>query len=303
MPFTASGSFTDLPDWYQAILRSFIEKAASLEQQRYPEYQGERVAPLPPAVLKSYDIAKNTEQYKPYFSQANQLLQESNQPYGKQLEQYSNPYLQSVVENIGKQGKRLFSESILPALEAKFVNLGQHGSSRHKDLSLRAARDLEEAILEKQSGALARGYEQAGNTRNQERLGNLYRAQTLGNLGQNAQGAQQQDVNLLNSLGVQEQAHRQQQLNAGEAEFWRNRLWPQQQLAQQANVVQGFPAPVSGTTGFNYAPPQGIPQVNALGNLGGMAAQLYGLGRQGGFKKGGHVKLSSIRLKKKYKNK
>jgi hypothetical protein len=147
MPYVVGGQFEQLPEWYRDILRSFIEQTESLRKQAYPEYQGARIAALPDYILKSYDLAKQQfGKYEPYYNQAQTLLTPSTVPYGKQLEQYMSPYIQNVVEGIGKKGKRVLTEQILPTLEAKFVGLGQHGSSRHKDLSLRAARKTTRSI-------------------------------------------------------------------------------------------------------------------------------------------------------------
>jgi hypothetical protein len=304
MPYVIGSQFEQLPPWYQTILRNFIEQTESLRQQQYPQYQGERIAELPPTLLRSQALAGERGRHEPYYQQAQELLGSTRGvPYRERLAPYLNPYIENVVSNIGKKGQRLLKENILPQLEAQFVRLGQHGSSRHKDLALRAARDLEEAILEKQEAALARGYEQAGQTQQQERLREIEQARSLGQLGSGAQQEQRQQAGLLNLLGGQEQAHRQNVLNEQQAEFWRRQMWPQQNLAQQAATLHGIPQPPGTAYSTGYTPPQAIPTLSPLGQAGGIAAQLYGFGRAGGFKKGGKIKenipLSALKFKKK----
>lgn len=307
MPYVVGGQFEQLPEWYRDILRSFMERTESLRKQEYPEYRAPRVAGVPEYMQKSYELAKGIGKHEPYYARSKELLEPSRLPYGQQLQQYMNPYMENVVERIGKKGRRILQEQIMPTLEAKFVGLGQHGSSRHKDLSLRAARDLEEAILEKQQEALASGFQHATGIHAHENLRNLESARTLGNLGLAAQTSSQQDINLLNSLGAQQQAHRQQELNEQQAEYWRRMMWPHQNLAQQASFLQGIPSPSQGKTTMEYTPPTAIPEVNTLGKIGSLASQLYAAKNMPQLREGGHLKkmpglktpsLSSLKFRK-----
>lgn len=305
MPYNIGAEFTQLPAWYQDIIKSNLQQSEALRRQEYPNYQGVRVAGISPYTEESYKRAKRgVGAYEPYLRESAQLMRPSQQAYGAQVEPYMNPFLRHVIEGIGREGTRTFTENILPALEAKFVNLGQHGSSRHRQLSERAARDIQGEILNRQQQALAHGYSEASQLNQAEKMRNLEAAKGLGNLGLASQQAGAQDINLLNSLGVQQQAQRQQVLNEQQAEFWRRNMWPHQGLAQQTSVLQGIPAPSMGTTHMAYEPPQPVPQVNPLGQIGGLASQLYGLSQQQKkLKKGGHLGLSSVRFMKRKKRK
>jgi hypothetical protein len=307
MPYTVGAEFNNLPQWYKDIVESNLRQSESLRRQEYPVYPGARVAELNPYMSESYKRLGKLGIQNPYLTESAQLMRPSQGTYAQQIEPYMNPFLRHVVEGIGREGTRTFRENILPALEAKFVNLGQHGSSRHRQLSERAARDIQNEIMNRQQQALAHGYSEATGIHNAEKMRNLEAARGLGNLGLSSQQAQMQDINMINAMGVQQQAQKQHELNEKQAEFWRRQMWPHQALAQQTSVLQGTPAPSMGSTHMAYEPPQQVPTVNPLGQIGSMATQLYGLSQLGGqsgqprLKKGGHLGLSSIRFMKRKK--
>lgn len=301
MPYTFSGQYENLPDWYKAIIRNSIEQSESLRQQQYPNYPGPRVATPSNFTAKSYEKARGLGAQERYYDEAARLMRPSSVPYSSQVEPYLNPFMKHVVEALGRQGTRTFNENILPALEAKFVNLGQHGSSRHRGLAERAARDVQEEILRKQQEALAQGYSEASNTNLAEKMRNLEAGRGFGNLGLHAQRGAHEDINMINALGTQQQQQNQHVLNEQQAEFWRRQMWPHQMLSQHQSVISGIPSPSLGTSTMAYTPPQAVPQLNTLGNLGGLATGLYGTLNQPRLKKGGHLGLSSLMFKKRKK--
>lgn len=301
MPYGMGIEFNQQPEWYKTIIERFMKDADNVRNSSpYPDYKGERVAHESPFTLNSYDLSRNElgNQNK-YFKEAANFIRPSQVPYDQQINKYMNPFLQNVLDSISKEGTRTFKEGILPALEAKFVNLGQHGSSRHRGLSERAARDLQSEIMNRQYQAMARGHSEASTLNQADQMRNLESGRMLGNLGLSAQMGSHQDINLLNALGAQQQSHKQQILNEQQGEFWRRQLWPHQGLQQQSSLMQGIPAPNMGSTFMNYQPPQAVPQVNTMGNLGGMAAHMYGMKQQ--YKQGGHIGLSRIRFAKRKK--
>lgn len=302
MPATFGASFNELPDWYKGAIRSILDQSEALRQRPYPNNIPKSVAAQTPYMDASYNLAKNLNLHEPYLNEAHNRIKPGN--YAAELSQYMNPYQNHVLDRIRSEGERTFNESILPAIESKFVRLGQHGSSRHAKLASQMGRDLQGEILKQQRDALHQGYTNAQGQRGQEKLRELETARLLGNMGINAQRSQLENINVLNSLGLQQQNQRQNELNENNFEFWRREGWPQQQLAQQASMVHGIPFPMS-QTNMSYAPPPLVPSVNNLGQMGSMAGQMYSLGKQGGFfKKGGSVKgISSLKFKYKKRKK
>lgn len=298
MPYVFGGSFRDLPDWYKATIENIAKEGESYRKQEYPRYNQPRIAEVSPFTQESYSrVGKQLGAQEPYYENAYQMLRPSHQSYQEQIAPYMNPYMRNVVDTIGSEGARTFKERILPQLEAKFIGLGQHGSSRHREMSERAARDLQNEIMKRQQEALHQGFTTAGALRGQESMRQLESARALGQLGTMSQRGALEDINILNSIGAQQQAQRQQVLNEQQAEYWRRMMWPQQQLAQQASMLHGVPMP-SMQTGMSYEPPRSVPEVNRMGQMGGMASQMYGLGQQQRFfKRGGHVSMFSRRRK------
>lgn len=95
---------------------------------------------------------------QPYMSAAARTFPQAAQ-------EYMNPYIQGVVEEIGKQGVRQLKEKYLPAVGQEFIQAGQFGigpgSTRMGEFGARALRDVQEAVLGEQAKALQAGYGQA----------------------------------------------------------------------------------------------------------------------------------------------
>ena len=80
-------------------------------------------------------------------------------------QEYMNPYVKNVVDEISKQGVRQLQEKYLPAVGQEFISAGQFGvgpgSTRMGEFGARALRDVQEAVLAEQAKALQAGYGQA----------------------------------------------------------------------------------------------------------------------------------------------
>jgi hypothetical protein len=128
---------------------------------------------------------------------------------------YFNPYQQSVLDTIARQGTRNLTENLLPGVSDTFIKAGQFGSRGMGDFGERALRDTQEAILNAQSTAAQQGYSQALGASQADLARQQQLAATAGQLA----GAQQQG---LTSLGKEQTAAGQQQqtfgLNAAQAE-------------------------------------------------------------------------------------
>ena len=72
-----------------------------------------------------------------------------------------NPYQQSVLDTIAKQGARNLSENLLPQVSDAFIKAGQFGGTRMGEFGNRALRDTQEAILNQQAQMANTGYGQA----------------------------------------------------------------------------------------------------------------------------------------------
>ena len=118
---------------------------------------------------------------QPFFTQGIQPIQRAGeasaltaaQPYmsaaartfPQAAQEYMNPYVKNVVDEISKQGVRQLQEKYLPAVGQEFISAGQFGvgpgSTRMGEFGARALRDVQEAVLAEQAKALQAGYGQA----------------------------------------------------------------------------------------------------------------------------------------------
>lgn len=132
---------------------------------------------------------------QPYMDQAAQTFTGAN------VGQYMDPYIENVINRAGTLAGRQFNEKILPGIQDTFTGAGQYGSSRMKEVTDRAARDMAEGLQEQAQAALSGAYTTAGNLfgADQQRQGAL--AQLAGQLGTAGQTAQLQAGQQMGQLG------------------------------------------------------------------------------------------------------
>lgn len=147
----------------------------------------------------------------PYLSEGARLAGSSTTPWAinmaspylqkaggtvEDVTSYMNPYEQSVVDYIGQQGARNLRETLLPAIEGRYISAGQFGDvasgkqpSGYMTDTARALRDVSADILGQQAQLRQSGYTsaqaaKAGDLSRQAGIG-----ATAGNLGAGQQAA------------------------------------------------------------------------------------------------------------------
>ena len=253
---------------------------------------------------------------QPYLNQASQTLPGS-------INSYMSPYTENVTNRIAELGNRNLTEKMLPALQDQFIAAGQPGSTRGSEFASRAVRDTANEIAGQQAEALERGYATAGQQfqadqarqaglastagglagAEQTNLANLgalagqttsdtaNRQVTAGNALTNL-GAQQQvagikDAAALQSIGQEQQAQQQRNLDTAYSDFAEQRAYPAQQIGLLNQAIRGVNMPTSSTT-------QGSAPATAMGPsplaaLAGVGTTLAGLKEAKVFRRGGHV--------------
>jgi len=103
--------------------------------------------------------------------------------------EYMNPYEQDVVDYIGQQGTRNLRDTIMPALEGRYITSGQFRGSGQLTDTMRAVRDTSQDILGQQAQLRQSGYINAQNQKGNDlsRYGQL--GSTAGNLAVQQQQA------------------------------------------------------------------------------------------------------------------
>jgi len=272
MPLFSGASESELPPWIKEHYRALAERARREAERPYQPYGGQRLAPIPEAMQRAHALSERTGTYLPYLESSTQALRRTQAPFYEGYERYMNPYMQSVVNRIAEEGNRNLTENILPALEAKFVRLGQHGSSKHATLARRAAREIQGEISAKQAQALASGYQQAAQVFNADQARALEGARQMATLGGLSQAGLLSDIAMLGEQGRYRQQQEQAAKDIAYQDFLRQQNYPLEMLAHQAALLHGIPTPTQQTS---YQQSPATPQLNVLGQLGNLAGNIY----------------------------
>lgn len=194
-----------------------------------------------------------TGAYAPMVGQAQQYINNAAQGAQfdpSQLQQYMNPYMSGVVDEIGRLGQEQFQQNIVPTISSAYGGLGQFGSARQGAMLANAAAGSQREILGQQSQALNTGYNNAmGAYQNWAGMNinaNQQAGTQMGNLAQAQQNMQLGDIGALSSAGATQQAYNQQQQDLAGVNWAQQQQYPWQQLNQWASVFQ-VPTPQENT--------------------------------------------------------
>jgi hypothetical protein len=279
---------TEIPDWLAQYYEKLAEDAQKLSQRTVqPGRPERRLAPIPEDIRQAHRMGRNVGRHVPYLNRAEHMIGKSGKSFPERYQQYLNPYMQSVVNRISEEGGRTFKERILPEIEAHFVKLGQHGSSRHAKMAERMARDLQNEILAKQQQALASGYQQAAQISSADAARQLEAARETGDIGARLQAGSLADMQALMEQGRYQQQQEQALRDIKHQEELKQEEEPYRKLAEFSSILHGAPiAPSQTSTTYQTS---GTPQLNTIGQLGNIAAGIYGLRAAMGKKRGGRI--------------
>lgn len=218
------------------------------------------------------DISKNP--YQTYggdrtadFSnlQKQSFAQAGPQGFQSTVGQYMSPYVDQVIQNQIASSNRGYDISAANEA-ARATQAGAFGGGR-------------QAIMQAEN-------ERARNSANQN-----ITAQGLQNAFQGATGQYNTGIQQLSTLGGQQQAQRQRELDIGYQEHLNQQNQPYKQLSYMSDLIRGTPLGMQATNQVYQAPPSTLSQVTGLG-LAGAAA--YGLAKA----KGGAIKEPKPKQKK-----
>ncbi len=162
MPIISQQQYNELRPDEQKYYAEMMARANQESNAPYIPYGAPRMASMPQEIQDAQGRIRNDMgSESEIFSRAGQAANNGMKPLQESYQRYMNPYQQAVIQQLSEEGNRNFQENVLPALEARFVRLGQHGSSKHANLGLRAARDFQRELLSRQQQALSTGFQQA----------------------------------------------------------------------------------------------------------------------------------------------
>lgn len=185
------------------------------------------------------------------------FAQAGPQGFQSTVGQYMSPYVQNVIDNQISSSNRGYDISGMNE-QAKATQQGAFGGGR-------------QAIMQAEN-------ERARNSANQ-----AITAQGLQNAFQGATGQYNTGMQQLSTLGGQQQAQRQRELDVPYQEFLNQQNQPYKQLSYMSDLIRGTPLGMQSSNQVYQAPPSSVSQ---LAGLGLTAAAGYGMMKA----KGGTIK-------------
>jgi hypothetical protein len=261
-----STSQTETPQWLQDAIYRQITAATNVAETPYTPYAGQLVAGVTAPQQQAWQQVQNLQgQFQPALSAATAgttaltsapgataaaapYLQKAGESITGNIQQFLNPYTESVTNQIAKLGARNLQENLLPAVSDAFVKAGQFGGTRMGEFGSRALRDTQESILNQQAQALQSGYGQALTAAQQEAARQAGLATTAGGLAstdltrqqsalqqlaalaQQGQSMGLQGAGALEAAGAAERGITQEQLNAAYQQYQQELQYPKTQL-------------------------------------------------------------------------
>jgi len=310
---TGSDSTSTTPLWYQDLQYNIGNAAANLATQPYTPYTGQQVATPSAATQQAWNMATGSVgNYQPDLNTAQDLTSTGSnltsgalnyvgqgsgltnaatgmavgaaQPIGaQQINQYMNPYTNSVVGALQQASNYNLINNQLPAISSQFVGAGQAASPQMAQADNNALYLSNQALDQATAGALQSGYQSATGTALAEQQAQQAGASQLNQFGQsqagygalqNQIGAQQgaygaqygqlgaltqqlgaAQTGLVASAGQAQDTVNQQNLNVAQNNFNAQQQWPYQNLAYASNITNGLNVPSNTqTVGMQYSP-------------------------------------------------
>lgn len=265
LPATVSTTqdVTSAPEFYTNYLQDVANLGQAAVQQGgvagFSPLQQQALNLAPDVAFAGIGSAGTGQQY---------LTASGATPATSMVNQYMDPYMQSVVGEMGRLQNRAIQENFLPNLRAGAAGSGQFGSQRAAQIAGQSLRDLQSDLLGRQYTALSEGYKGALGAAQKDLERQSLAGQALGNLGQIQQGMGTKGLETLFNLGGEEQKLGQKILDQ-----------PMKQAQDYAKLMQGYSVPTTitkqttGSTGYSTSP---------LAQIGGLLAALASFGGGGG---------------------
>tara|TARA_R110000850_G_scaffold5616_2_gene22953 strand:+ start:6290 stop:7219 length:930 start_codon:yes stop_codon:yes gene_type:complete len=285
-------TINDLPEWSKPYWKSIASQGASIANQRYTPYRGERIAGFNPMEEESFRGVQSIYDAgpRPELGQAQGIAQRAsrvgfNTPqFPDQAQKYMNPYLDNVLDQGRSRmmrdykgalgdGQRRSSDAAIQAgvMGGRGTLMGARESGRISDEAFRGMREFE-------ADTRFRAFDQAQQAFGQDvqnrqagaRIG-LDAGTQLQNLASMQQSQALARINALQQAGVRgremDQAIRDQAYN----DFLDRRDWRSNKLKEYVGILSGTP----------YASAMNTTQRSSGGGGPGVGQTIAGLGIAG----------------------
>lgn len=183
------------------------------------------------------------------------------------VNQYLNPYMRNVVDEMGRLQSQNIQRNVMPALTAAGVGSGGFGSKRQLSATGQTLADMQANLTGQQYGALNTGYQNAMSSAQTDLSRLLNAGQGMGNLAQQQYNIGTGGLNELSTLGALQQAQGQKMLD-----------YPMAQAQAFSKLLQSYQIP-TGSTQQTVAPGQQGQFTNSplsqIAGLGTLLASLF----------------------------
>lgn len=307
MPIIDRHSYSELPDW----LRNYAQEAAiaarnlgvnvtppaegappgtmpNVRINPYQRYAGERFSPENRLEQSAQRMTMTPNPLIDSLREAEAISDRAKSRFHQSANQYMSPNINDILGAIESQSGRKFKETVLPALEAKYVRLGQHGSKKHLETAGRMARDIKTETAGLKLEALENAYEQAMKLYNQDQARLLETAGLEAERGNLRSFARSNDIGSLLQSGAYMRGLQERPLQAAEEDFRREQRHPYETINFLISSLNGVPSSsiMRGSANVPAAPtpPQSMRSADYAGLMAQLAPAL--IGQRSSFRRG-----------------
>ena len=192
---------------------------------------------------------------------------------------FMNPFIENVIDqnlaDITRQG-----DIARQQIGSRAVQQGAFGGSRQAVAEQELQRNLADTFARQSAGLRAQAFESAQDRA--QKASELFTKAGIATagLGEAQQAANLRDIQLLSSLGGQEQAQQQSELDALRATSTQRQFEPYQRLSFMSDIFRGVPSTATTLSTTTTPDPSRLSQVGGL--LGGVASLAGAFGGGGG---------------------
>ena len=267
-----------LPVWYQEYLRGSINKASGLAATPYTQYQSPRVAGFNADQTAGFGATRGTVgAWQPEMNQAASSLTQGG-TYNKDYfnDNFMNPYMGNVYDDIARRSNQNLTEKILPGVNNTFTGGGQFGSQRNMDFTNRAVRDQQDTMTGQMATAGQAAWDSGQRTYADWGNKAIQSGSAMGNLAGQQQALGLKDAAALDTIGRTQQQQTQANYDVAHQDFQNQQNWEKDQSAWLASIIRGYNAPPTqqASISSSFQPIQGQSPLASLGGgiLSGVAA-------------------------------
>jgi len=285
-----------MPAWMSDYSQALMGRANQIAAEPAPLYSGPRIASATPDQNKAYDLTRaNIGSYQPAVTQGTGMITSgANALDPSNINKYMNPYTQNVIDRAALEANRNYSEKILPQLQNIFTASGQYGSSRMAEEADRAGRDVTEGLQSQSLAALSDAYKQATTTAGQSGQLQMTGGQSMINAGNAMQGMGLKDAASLETIGKEQQAQNQGNLDLAYSDWQRQQQYPKEMTDWLSTLLGNQAANAPRTTNTTQTGPQAgaTGSSSGLSDIASLLSSAKGIYDIFGSRDGGHVEYA-----------